>query len=148
VSRVGAVLRARWRGVPGRWRRDQGSATGWAIGTIMVGFLLAALVFDGGAAMTTKATAVQVAQQAARAGADQLDLALLRDTGQVQLDPAAAQAAALGWLAQAGVTGTATATTEQVSVTVTVTAPTVLLAAVGITTFTLSAAATAQAVQT
>jgi hypothetical protein len=114
---------------------------------MMVGLLLAALIFDGAAAMTAKASALQVAQQAARAGADQIDLATLRTTGQVQLDPAAAQAAALGWLDQAEATGTATATTEQVTVTVTVTQPTVLLAAVGLTTFTLSAAATAEAVQ-
>jgi len=134
---------------PGAGRRgDRGSASGWAIGTMMVGLLLAALLFDGAAAMTAKASALQVAQQAARAGADQIDLAALRNTGQLQLDPAAAQAAALAWLEQAGATGTATATTEQVAVTVTVTQPTVLLGAVGITTFTLSATATAEALQT
>jgi hypothetical protein len=115
---------------------------------MMVGLLLAALLFDGAAAMTAKASALQVAQQAARAGADQIDLAALRSTGQLQLDPAAAEAAALTWLEQAGATGSVTATTEQIAVTVTVTRPTVLLGAVGITTFTLSATATAQALQT
>jgi hypothetical protein len=114
---------------------------------MMVGLLLAALVFDGAAAMTAKASAMHVAQQSARAGADQIDLAALRTTGDVQLDPAAAEAAALGWLDQAEATGTATATTEQVSVTVTVTQPTVLLAAIGVTTFKLSATATAEAIQ-
>jgi hypothetical protein len=115
---------------------------------MMVGLLLAALLFDGAAAMTAKASALQVAQQAARAGADQIDVAALRNTGQLQLDPAAAEAAALEWLEQADATGSVTATTEQVAVIVTVTQPTVLLGAVGITTFTLSATATAEALQT
>jgi hypothetical protein len=114
---------------------------------MMVGLLLAALLFDVAAAMSAKASTLQVAQQAARAGADQLDLVTLRTTGQTRLDPAAAQTAAEQWLDQAGAAGTATATTEQVTVTVTVTQPTVLLAAVGVATFTLSATATAQPVQ-
>jgi Flp pilus assembly protein TadG len=135
---------ARRSGLAARLSGDRGSATGWAVGTILVGLLIVALVFDGAAAMTTRATALDVAQQAARAGADQLDLALLRDTGEVAIDPAAAQAAAEQWLAQAGVDGTVSATTAQVEVTVTVTQPTVLLAVVGIPTFTMTAAATAQ----
>jgi hypothetical protein len=125
-------------------RTDRGSATGWAIGTIIVGLLIVALVFDGAAAMTARASALDVAQQAARAGADQLDLALLREQGVVAIDPAAAQTTAEQWLHNAGAEGTASATTAQVEVTVTVTRPTVLLAVVGIPTFTITAAATAQ----
>lgn len=126
---------------------DRGSATGWALGTMFVGLLLAGLLFDGGAAMTTKASALSVAQQAARAGADQLDLTVLRTTGQLQLDPPAAEQAAAAWLAQAGESGTVTATTAQVTVTVTTTGSTVLLAIVGITDYELSATATAEAIQ-
>ncbi|MPZ12714.1 MAG: hypothetical protein GEU89_21320 [Kiloniellaceae bacterium] len=118
------------------------------MGTMAVGLLMAALLFDGGAAMTAKADAWSTAQQAARAGADQLDLAVLRTTGEVLIDPAAAESAAADWLAQAGVTGTVSATVEQVSVTVTVTEATVLLSAVGITSYDLSATATAEAIQT
>jgi hypothetical protein len=127
---------------------DRGSASGWAIGTMAVGLLLAALLFDSGAAMTAKADAWSTAQQAARRGADQLDLAVLRTTGEVLIDPAAAESAAADWLAQAGVTGSVSATVEQVSVTVTVTEQTVLLSAVGITSYDLSATATAEAIQT
>lgn len=130
-----------------RLRGDRGSASGWALGTMLVGLLLAGLIFDGGAAMTTKASALSVAQQAARAGADQLDLATLRTTGVVQLDPAAAQQAAAAWLEQAGQTGTISATTQQVTVTVTTTGTTVLLPIVGITSYELSATATAEAIQ-
>jgi hypothetical protein len=134
-----------------RWRRllgdDRGSASGWALGTMLVGLLMTGLVFDGGAAMTTKASALTVAQQAARAGTDQLDLATLRTTGEVQLDPAAAERVAAGWLEQADVAGTVSATTEQVTVTVTATGSAVLLSVVGITSYELSATATAEAIQ-
>jgi hypothetical protein len=134
-----------------RWRRllgdDRGSASGWALGTMLVGLLMTGLVFDGGAAMTTKAAALTVAQQAARAGADQLDLATLRTTGEVQLDPAAAEQVAAGWLEQADVAGTVSATTERVTVTVTATGSAVLLSVVGITSYELSATATAEAIQ-
>ena len=133
---------ARWVG------DDRGSASGWAIGTMAVGLLLAGLLFDGAAAMTAKAQAWSVAQQAARRGADQLDLAVLRTTGEVLIDPAAAEDAAADWLARAGMSGRVEATAEQVSVTVTVTEATVLLSAVGVDEYTLSATATADAIQT
>jgi hypothetical protein len=131
-------------GVAARLRNDRGSATGWAIGTIIVGLLIVALVFDGAAAMTARAAALDAAQQAARAGADQLDLALLREQGVVAIDPAAAQATAEQWLHNADAEGAVNATAADVTVTVTVTQPTVLLAVVGIPTFTITAAATAQ----
>jgi hypothetical protein len=135
---------ARRVGVAARLRADRGSATGWAIGTILVGLLIVALVFDGAAAMTARATALDVAQQAARAGAGQLDLALLREQGVVAIDPAAAQVTAEQWLHNADAEGAVSATAADVTVTVTVTQPTVLLAVVGIPTFTITAAAAAQ----
>lgn len=127
-------------------RGDRGSATPWALGLVVVGLLVAGLVFDGGAAMAAKVDAWSIAQQAARRGADQLDLALLRTTGAVQVDPQAAETAAYHWLAQAGVEGTVTATTQQVTVTVTTSADAVLLAAVGVTTYTVSATGAAEPV--
>jgi hypothetical protein len=135
---------ARRVGVAAWLRTDRGSATGWAIGTILVGFLIVALVFDGAAAMTARASALDTAQQAARAGADQLDLALLREQGVVAVDPAAAQSVAEQWLNNADAEGAVNATAAEVAVTVTVTQPTVLLATVGIPTFTMTAVATAQ----
>jgi hypothetical protein len=143
-----ATRRRLWRRRAGRMGDDRGSASGWAIGTMAVGLLLAALLFDGAAAMTAKADAWSTAQQAARRGADQLDLATLRGSGEVLIDPAAAETAAADWLTQAGVTGTVDATVEQVTVTVTVTEPTILLPAIGIDEYTLTATATAEAIQT
>jgi Flp pilus assembly protein TadG len=124
-------------------RHDRGSATGWAIGIVLVVALLAGAVLDGGNAMAARVQALDIAQQAARAGANQLDLAALRNHGQVRLNPNAARDAAQAFLAQAGVTGTATATATQVSVTVTRAQPTLLLQAVGIGVISVTATASA-----
>src|SRR5690554_137099 len=109
MSRITRIIR--------RMGHDRGSATPWGLGLVVIGLLAAGLVFDGGSAMATKVDAWHTAQQAARRGADQLDLVLLRTTGTVQLDPPAAEAAAHQWLAQAGVDGTVVATPAQVTVT-------------------------------
>jgi len=136
MSRITRIIR--------RMGHDRGSATPWGLGLVVIGLLAAGLVFDGGAAMATKVDAWNIAQQAARRGADQLDLVLLRTTGTVQLDPPAAEAAAHQWLAQAGVDGTVVATPAQVTVTVTTSSTAVLLAAVGVNTYTITATATAE----
>jgi hypothetical protein len=124
-----------------RCRTDRGSATGWAMLTVLVVTLLAGAVLDGGNAMAARVAALDIAQQAARAGANQLDLAALRNSGLVRLDPAGAEAAARQFLAQAGATGTATATTTEVSVTVTRAQPTLVLEAVGVGAITVAATA-------
>jgi ABC-type branched-subunit amino acid transport system substrate-binding protein len=124
-------------------REDRGSATAWAIGVVLVVALLSGAVLDGGNAMAARVQALDVAQQAARAGANQLDLAVLRADGLVRLDPGAAQAAAQRFLRQAGAAGTATATATQVSVTVTRAQPTLLLQAVGVASISMTATATA-----
>ncbi|MEJ3741746.1 pilus assembly protein TadG-related protein [Actinomycetes bacterium KLBMP 9797] len=124
-------------------RSDRGSATAWAIGIVLVVALLSGAVLDGGNAMAARVAALDTAQQAARAGANQLDLAALRDNGLVRLDPAAAQNAAQQFLNQAGAHGTATATTTQVTVTVTRAQPTLLLQAIGVGSISMKATATA-----
>ncbi|ROO60365.1 putative Flp pilus-assembly TadE/G-like protein [Micromonospora sp. Llam0] len=123
--------------------RDRGSATAFGLFLIVVVLVLAGAILEGGNAMSARGHATHIAQQAARAGANQLNLAALRDTGVVQIDPAAAQAAATAFLAQLGEQGTVTATTEQVSVTVTVTRPGILVPVLGIDTLTVRATATA-----
>jgi hypothetical protein len=79
-----------------------------------------------------------VAQEAARAGAQQLDLALFRRTGTVRLLHDPAVAAAQSYLAQAGATGTATVEGNTVTVTVTVVHRTQLLGIVGLDALTVS----------
>jgi Flp pilus assembly protein TadG len=127
-----------------RWiRGDRGSATAFGLFLIVVVLVLAAAIIEGGNAMSARGHATDVAQQAARAGANKVDLAALRDDGVVRIDPAAAEAAALAFLAQVGETGTATATPAQVSVTVTVTRPGILVPILGINTLTVHSTATA-----
>jgi hypothetical protein len=134
-----------WR----RWiRDDRGSATGWAIGIFLIALLGSALLVDGGRAMTVQVDTIDAAQEAARAGADQIDLLVLRTTGVIQLDPTAAATAAQAFLATIGATGTATATTTVVTVTVTRTRPTLLLNQIGINSMTLAWTATAQPITT
>lgn len=137
--RVLAVVR---RGA-GRLRGDRGSGSVWAIGIVAVVALLAGAVLDGGNAMAARVQALDIAQQAARAGANQLDLAALRNQGVIRLDPGAAQTAAQAFLHQAGATGTATATAAQVSVTVTRAEPTLMLQAIGVDAIDMTATATA-----
>lgn len=48
-------------------------------------FLLAGLLVDGGAAINARLKAADVAEQGARAAADQIDIDALRATGQVRL---------------------------------------------------------------
>ncbi len=127
---------------------DRGDATIWGILIILVGLLLSGLVLDGGNAMAAKVRAWDIAQQAARAGANELDLAALREQGQVRLNPAAAEAAATRWLRDAGIAGTATATPTEVTVVVNRSQPTLLLAAVGIGSIEVTATAHATPVTT
>lgn len=132
-----------WTAIQGRLRGDRGSATAWALGVVAVVALLSGAVLDGGNAMAARVQALDIAQQAARAGANQLDLGALRERSLVRLDPTAAQAAAAAFLRQAGATGTATATTAQVTVTVTRSQPTLLLQAIGVNAIAMTAIATA-----
>ncbi|CAO5240137.1 pilus assembly protein TadG-related protein [Frankia sp. AgKG'84/4] len=93
---------------------------------------LAGLALDGGGALNAKTKAISTAAEAARAGAQALDLALYRTDGTLQLDPAGARTRALAFLAGAGAQGTASATTVTVTVTVTGTYRPQLLTLVGV----------------
>jgi Flp pilus assembly protein TadG len=110
---------------------DAGSAMGFGLLAVFLAILFAGVVLDGGTAMATRVQALDIAQQAARAGANQLDLTALRERGQTILDPAAARNAATAFLAQANIAGTATATLTDVTVTVTRSQPTTLLQLIG-----------------
>ncbi|MGI5213348.1 TadE/TadG family type IV pilus assembly protein [Plantactinospora sp. CA-290183] len=122
---------------------DRGSATVFGLFLIMVVLVFAGAILEVGVAMSARGHATDIAQQAARAGANQLNLAALREAGVVQIDPTAAQAAATAFLTQMGEQGTVTVTAEEVQVTVTVTRPGILVPLLGIETLTLRATASA-----
>jgi Flp pilus assembly protein TadG len=107
---------------------------------------VAGLVLDAGLALAEKVRVLDVAQAAARAGAQELALDKYRTSNVAELDPARAASTARAWLAAAGADGEATATTTTVTVTVRGTSNTQLLQIVGVRRLTVSASATATAV--
>lgn len=109
--------------------------------------VLAGLVFDGGRAMDGRVTALDEAQEAARAGAQQIDLPTFRATGTAILNDNAAITAAENYIAATGDTGTATVAGDTVTVTVTHIEPTQILSMIGIGSLTENATATATAEQ-
>lgn len=110
----------------------------------MVGLMaVVGLALDPGEAYAAKIRAIGQAQEAARAGAQQINLTVYRTTGALQLDPAAAERAAQQYLTAEGATGTATATTGQVTVTITTAYRTQLWQLVGVDTIAVHATGTA-----
>jgi Flp pilus assembly protein TadG len=126
---------------------DGGRATAFVTVIAIALFAVAGLVLDAGLALSAKVQALDIAQAAARAGAQQLDLNLYRTSSQAQLDPQRAASAAQAWLDSAGAEGDANATTTTVTVTVRRTTNTQLLQLIGVRQLHVSASATATAVQ-
>lgn len=65
--------------------RERGSMSVFTVLFSVVVFLLAGLLVDGGSAINARLRAADVAEQAARAGADQIDVDHLRATGETRL---------------------------------------------------------------
>ncbi len=128
-----------------RARDERGQVTAMVAILAVALLALGALVFDGGQILTARREANNLARQAARAGAQQLDIAQAR-TGTFTLDPAAAETAARTYLDGEGVTPTAVSVTgDRVEVTVTLTQPTRLLSILGISERAVTATASARA---
>src|SRR4029453_15130144 len=95
------------RMTPDRSRDEAGAVTAIVAVFLVALLAVAALVYDGGRAITAKRRAINRAEQAARAGARALDAGALRagaDTP-VRLDERAAAAQAQGYLDGIGATG-------------------------------------------
>jgi hypothetical protein len=108
--------------------------------------MFAGLVVDGGLALAAKVEAIGVAQEAARAGAQEVDLAAFRDTGTVRLLPDQAAAAARRHLDQVGAAGTVTVVGDTVEVTVTADYDTQLLGVLGLRTLAVTGTGSAHPV--
>jgi len=113
-------------------RDEDGMVTAFVIVMVSALILMAGLVLDGGLALAAKVQAIDDAQAAARAGAQAIDLATYRATGQITLAAATATTDAEQALATSGETGTVTVAGDVVTVTVTVTQQTQILDLVGI----------------
>ena len=113
---------------------ERGSLTLFAV-VLAFGLLtMVGLVIDGGAKLTAQRRANHLAEQAARAGAQALDMTALRD-GRAVLDPSPARAATSDYLAAAGHPRQhyrVTVDSETIIVTVTDRQPTAVLGLVGV----------------
>lgn len=91
------------RAAPAAWAagdgRDRGTIAMYTVLFTPVVILLAGLLVDGGLAIHARQRAADMAEQAARAGANQIDTDALRRTGKPVLDPGRARAAACDLLA-------------------------------------------------
>ena len=124
-------------------RGDDGLAAVWMVFTTFLTVLLAGVIFGGGTVFAARTHGYDLAQQAARAGAQQIDAATYRSSGVLRLDPARAATAARQFLATGGATGTVTVTAARITVTATSHQPTPMLASFGVTTVTVTATASA-----
>lgn len=127
---------------------ESGTATLFVVMLSLVLFALAGLVIDGGLAINARQRVADDVEQAARAGAERIDVPTLRATGVVRIDEPAARDAAAAFLTGRGygagdllVSTTATTVTARGHQKV----PTALLSIVRITSFDVDAEATARA---
>lgn len=133
----------RSRGRRGR-RGEEGRVTAFVVSAFAGLLAMAGLVLDGGLALAAKVEAIGQAQEAARAGAQRLDLAAYRADGTLQVQPAEAVTAAKRYLDAVGATGTVTVVGNTVTVTITTVRPTQLLDLVGIDALTVAGTGSAQ----
>ena len=127
--------------------RGERGAVAPLVAMMLLGLLaLAALVIDGGLLFAERRDLQGLADGAARAGAMAVDEDVLRETGAVRLDPAAAQAAAERYLETAGVEGTVQVVADTLSVTVDLqdSRPTLMMGLLGVRTVDVAAHAVAR----
>ena len=117
---------------------------------VALGLLLSvAFVVGGGIKLEAGQQARAVAEEAARAGAGEVDRSdAYAHGGQFVVDPATAVAAARSYLSEARVPGTVTVTgPDQLTVTVTVSKTSAFLGLIGVSSIQATATASAQLVQ-
>lgn len=126
---------------------ERGSITPYALIFITVLMLFVGLAVDGGAKLRAGWEAVGIAEEAARAGAGQIDRAAAYEGRDFVVDRGAAVRAARAYLSATGRNGTVgIGGPNSIRVRVTVTKPTWLLSLVGISSVSMTATATADLV--
>jgi hypothetical protein len=130
-----------------RSRGDEGMVTAFVVIFTFALLLLAGLVIDGGLTLAAKVQAIDEAQAAARAGAQEIDIPLYRASGKLVLDPAEARQAAESYLAATGHTGTVQVSGGEVFVSVSITQPMQILGVGGIGSLTVTGHGSAVAEQ-
>jgi Flp pilus assembly protein TadG len=117
---------------PARGQDEDGIFTLFASLIVVAFLILAGLAVDGGYVLAARRRAIDEANGAARAGAEALAPSAYRTSGDLVLDPDAAEAAAQGFLSATGHSGTVTVNDNEVVVTLNFDQPTSLLRIVGI----------------
>jgi hypothetical protein len=126
-----------------RPRGDAGQITAFVVVMMAALILLAGLVLDGGLTLAARERALGDAQEAARAGAQAINLAAFRQDGRLVLIPGQAAADARAYLAAIGAAGVVSVTGNTVTVTVRIVQPMQILDAAGLRAITVHATATA-----
>ena len=106
-----------------RHEDERGSMTGFVAIVAIALVMVAGMAYDGGQVIKAHGAARNYAHQAARAGAQEIDLGHLRSTGEPRLDPSAAESAALNYLRRVGVEGRVSVSDASITVTVTTVQP-------------------------
>ena len=131
----------------GRAGDDDGPVTPFVVILAVAIVMFAGLIVDGGLTLAAKVRAIGEAQEAARAGAQALDLSVYRNTGTLRLIPDQARARAQTYLASTHDTGTVILTGDTVTVTVTAHQHTQLLGLLGLDSLTVTATGSAHPVR-
>ncbi len=127
------------------YHHEQGQVTAFVVTFVAALILMAGLVLDGGLILAAKRRAINEAEAAARAGAQQVATSTYRSSGRFVLDPARARAAAVAYLAATGDRGTVRVSGDQVVVTVQITQPMQILGVAGIGSQTVTGRGVARA---
>lgn len=131
---------------PSTFSGERGSASIWAVLVTAGAFtLLLGLVVDGGHLIDSRLESAHAAAQAARAAADSLSAASVRN-GHDAVAVNSAITRAQAYLRDTGMTGTVHVTGDTVTVIVTGKSETQILNIVGITSFPIEETETAQAI--
>lgn len=112
--------------------RESGQTTAFVVIITVTLVLCAGLVFDGGRVVSARIRLMGIADEAARAGAQQLDLEVYRRTGHVRLDSSRAGLAARRFLAASSVSGTVAVSGDRVHVMAVAPVPMRLLSVAGL----------------
>jgi Putative Flp pilus-assembly TadE/G-like len=121
-----------------RFHGEDGTVTAFVVVFTAALILFAGLVIDGGLTLAARVQAINEAQSAARAGAQAIDLATYRATGEVTLNADQARQAALDYLASTGHDGTVQIHGNEVDVSVRITQPMQILGIGGIASLTVT----------
>lgn len=99
-------------------RDEDGQVTAFVVVFAAAMLLFAGLVIDGGLVLAAQRRAANEAEAAARAGAQAVDIASYRASGDFVLDPEQARSAVTAYLAQTGHDGEASVAGNRVTVVV------------------------------